>query len=168
MMITAVIIDDEYHNIETLSTLLHEFCPRVNITGTAMNGQEALQLINKEKPALVFLDIEMPFGNAFDLLDKLLPVTFEVIFVTAFDQYAVRAFEYAALDYLLKPIRIEKLKEAVIRAEQRLQEKKVNTRIESLISNLQNNSPALQKIGLWVTGELIFEEINNLVRLQAS
>jgi len=117
----------------------------------------------------MFLDIQMPGMSGFDVLARMphesMPM---IVFVTAFDRFALDAFEAQALDYLLKPIRIEKLKEAVIRAEQRLQEKKVNTRIGALISNFQNISPALQKIGLPDEGGLVFEEINNLVHLQAS
>jgi two-component system, LytTR family, response regulator len=166
-MIDSIIIDDEHHNVGILQTLLAEFCPDVRITGIANNSQEGLKLITEQNPALVFLDIEMPFGNAFDLLGKLLPVTFEVIFVTAFDQYAIRAFEYVALDYLLKPISIEKLKAAVNKARQRIQEKNVNMRIDSLISNFRNNSPDLKKIGLQVADGVVFEEINHLVHLEA-
>jgi two-component system LytT family response regulator len=166
-MIDTVIIDDERHNIDILSNLVKQFCPGINVLGDAANGIEGAELIKQQNPQLVFLDIEMPFGNAFDLLDKLAPVSFDVVFVTAFDQYAIRAFEYAALDYLLKPVRIEKLKQAVERVEQRLREKSINTRIDSLLANLRIGSPELTRIALPVSEGVIFEETNNMVHLEA-
>src|SRR5512138_3073744 len=121
-MINAIIVDDEQNNIEGLKNLLSNYCPEVNIVGTAGDVNAAHALIKKINPQLVFLDIEMPFGNAFDLLEKLIPVEFEVVFVTAFDQYAVRAFKYAAADYLLKPVSIDELQKAVGRVQQRIAE----------------------------------------------
>jgi two-component system LytT family response regulator len=166
-MIRAVIIDDEQNNISALENLLKQFCPEIVITGTAENIQTGSEIITQLEPQLVFLDIEMPFGNSFDMLEKMKPVTFEVIFVTAFEKYAVRAFKYVALDYLLKPVNIEDLKAAVGRARLRIEEKKVNTRIESLLDNFRNESPGLKKIGLPVTDGWVFEEIENIVHLRA-
>src|SRR5882757_9525327 len=106
-MINSVIIDDEPANLRVLKKLLEEFCPDVIISGEASNASEGEKIIQNIKPDLVFLDIEMPYGNAFDLLDRLMPVKFEVIFVTAFDSYSLKAFKYSALDYLVKPVNIE-------------------------------------------------------------
>src|SRR5215213_3182613 len=111
-MIQTVIIDDEKNNIEALKKMLENFS-KIELKGTASNTEEAYELINLVKPQLVFLDIELPFGNAFDLLERLMPVDFEIIFFTAFDQYAIKAFKYGALDYLLKPVDMEDLNEAV-------------------------------------------------------
>ena len=166
-MISALILDDEQNNIEALANLLNQFCPEITVVGSASDIQTGSALITKLDPQLVFLDIEMPFGNAFDMLEKMIPVTFEVIFVTAFEQYAIRAFKYVALDYLLKPVNIEELKRAVGRAKIRIEEKKINTRIESLLDNFRNESKGLKKIGLPAADGLIFEEIENIVHLQA-
>ena len=166
-MISAVILDDEQNNIEALENLLKQFCPEIVITGSASDIQTGSALITKSEPQLVFLDIEMPFGNAFDMLEKMKPVTFEVIFITAFEKYAIMAFKYVALDYLLKPVNIEELKRAVGRAKLRIEEKKINTRIESLLDNFRNESPGLKKIGLPVADGWIFEEIENIVHLKA-
>jgi two-component system LytT family response regulator len=166
-MIRTVIVDDEQNNIGALQSMLSQFCPEIRVDGTASNAQEAYQIIKELNPQLVFLDIEMPFGNGFDLLERMVPVEFEVIFVTAFDQYAITAFKYAALDYLLKPVSIEELKRAVNRSIVRIEEKNVNTRIASLISNIRNDSPGLKKIGLPASEGLVFEEIENIMHLQA-
>lgn len=166
-MIKAVIVDDEENNIGALQSLLTQFCPEIDITGTAGNARQAFTVISELQPQLVFLDIEMPMGNGFDLLEKLMPVNFEVIFVTAFDQYAITAFKYSALDYLLKPVSIDDLKRAVSRSVLRIAEKNVNNRIETLIANFRNEAQGLKKIGLPTAEGLIFEEIENIIHLQA-
>jgi len=166
-MIKTVIVDDEENNIGTLESLLTEFCPEIDIIGTAGNAKQAFTVITELEPQLVFLDIEMPMGNGFDLLGKLMPVNFEVIFVTAFDQYAITAFKYAALDYLLKPVSIDDLKRAVNRSVMRIAEKNVNNRIESLITNFRTEAQGLKKIGLPTAEGLVFEEIENIIHLQA-
>lgn len=165
-MISAVLIDDEQNNIESLQSLLAQFCPDIEIAGTACNAKDAYTCIRETEPQLVFLDIEMPLGNAFDLLEKLMPVEFEVIFVTAFEQYAVKAIKYVALDYLLKPVSIAELKNAVNKARKRIEEKKTNTRIESLLSNIRSESQGVKKIGLPSNDGFIFELIDNITRLQ--
>lgn len=165
--IRSVIIDDEPGNIITLEEMLKAYCPDVTVEGTALNPLLGADLIKNVQPDLVFLDIEMPYGNAFDLLDKLSPVTFEVIFITAFNDYAIKAFKYAALDYILKPVNINELKLAVVKAAKRLDEKKVNTRVASLLSNLKSENQQLQKIGLSTSDGYRFENISNIMYLQA-
>src|SRR6266478_1344134 len=116
-MINAVIIDDEPKNIKVMKSMLKEFCPQVQLVGDASNSNDGKELILQKTPELVFLDIEMPYGNGLDLLNSLMPVDFEVIFVTAFDKYMLQALKYSALDYLLKPVNIDELKNAVQNAE---------------------------------------------------
>ena len=166
-MIDVVIIDDEQNNIEGLRSLLSNYCPGINVVGTAPDANSAFVLIKSLGPQLVFLDIEMPFGNGFDLLEKLMPVQFEVIFVTAFDQYAIRAFKYAVVDYLLKPVSIDELQKAVERVKQRIAEKVFNNRIEFLINNHGGKSNELKKIGLPSADGILFEDLENIVRLEA-
>lgn len=166
-MISAVIIDDEQNNIEVLQNLLEQFCPEAVVVGTAIDSENGFEIISQRQPQLVFLDIEMPYSNGFSLLEKMAPVNFEVIFVTAFNQYAIRAFKYAALDYLLKPVSIEELKKAVARAKLRIAEKNVNIRIDSLLGNFKADAGMLKKIGLPALDGLVFEEIENIVHLAA-
>jgi two-component system, LytTR family, response regulator len=166
-MIRTVIVDDEQNNIEVLQRLLEKFCPIITVVGIAKNTETGHTVISQLQPQLVFLDIEMPFGNGFDLLERMIPVTFEVIFVTAFNQYAIKAFKYAALDYLLKPVSIEELKRAVNSARQHIEKRKANNRIEFLLDNYTTDIADLKKIGLPVTHGLIFEEIADIVHLKA-
>lgn len=165
---TAVIVDDEPKNIKILRTLLEEFCPEVQIVGEATSAESAIPVLSSEQPQLVFLDIEMPRGNAFDLLDKVKPVNFEIIFITAFNEYSLRAFKYSALDYLLKPVNIEELTAAVARASTRIGHKIVNSQINNLFGNIKEGQPLLQKIALpEKDGSLVFVELNQILRFEA-
>ncbi len=108
MIAKAILVDDEQPNLDNLRTLLNTYCPRVEVCGTALNAENAKTLIYTHKPDLLFLDIQMPGQNGFDLLRNLYR-DFEVIFVTAYDQYAIQALRFAAIDYLLKPVDIHEL-----------------------------------------------------------
>src|ERR1700733_6621699 len=114
-MIRTVLIDDEIDSIKVLHKLLVTFCPQVNVVGMACGVESAKKVILESKPDLALLDIEIAQGNAFDLLNQLQPLDFQVIFVTAFDNYAIRAFKYSALDYLLKPVDVDDLRNAIDR-----------------------------------------------------
>jgi two-component system, LytTR family, response regulator len=103
-MIKAILVDDEVHCLDTLEMLISDYCPEVQVAGRCLSGKKALELINKFKPELVFLDIEMPTMNGFELLENFSQIPFSVIFTTGYDQYAIKAIRFSALDYLLKPI----------------------------------------------------------------
>jgi two-component system, LytTR family, response regulator len=166
-MARALIIDDEPKNVRILRNLLEEFCPDISVVGEAGDVQSALTAIRHHKPDVVFLDIEMPYGNAFDLLDKLVPIDFEVIFITAFDTYTLKAFKYSALDYLLKPVDIEELRAAVKRATDKVAGKNINHQLANLLGNLKNNQLGLQKIALPSTDGMVFVNMDDIVRFEA-
>jgi len=115
-MITATIVDDEPYSCETLATLLERYCPDVKVLHICYSAASALKSINEQKPQLLFLDIEMPHMNGFELLEKLPVIDFELVFTTSYDQYAIKAFRFSALDYLLKPIDQDDLRKAVQKA----------------------------------------------------
>jgi len=115
MMLTAVIIDDEPKGRLALRNKLKNYCPEVGLVGEAGGGEEGLRLIEAFDPAIVFLDIEMPHMNGFEMLERLPKKQFHLIFTTAYDQYAIQAIKSSAFDYLLKPIDIEELRQAVER-----------------------------------------------------
>ena len=167
-MINAILVDDEPRNIRILKNLLEEFCPLVKVVGEAESSETAIALIRNSQPDLVFLDIEMPFGNAFDLLDKLMPVNFQVIFVTAFDNYALKAFRYCALDYLLKPVDIDDLKTAVQKVSERVKEKNMEQKLDIFLKNIKGGKSSFQKIGLPTSDGLFFTNVENIIRCEAS
>ena len=113
MKISAIIVEDEQISRDILRNYIAKYCPNVELLGEASNIEEAQKLIEKHELDLVFLDVEMPFGNAFDLLEKVENKTFEVVFVTAYDHYAIEALNNQATYYLLKPISIDELIKAV-------------------------------------------------------
>ena len=112
-MIKAIIIDDEVHCVDTLSILLADYCPEVEVIEKCMSPKKGLEAIEKLKPDLVFLDIEMPMMNGFELLEQFKQIPFSVVFTTSYDQYAIKAIRFSALDYLLKPIDPKELIAAV-------------------------------------------------------
>lgn len=137
-MINAIIVDDENHCIQTLRYDLARHCPNVHVRAEASSGETAITMINTLHPDLVFLDIEMPGMNGFEMLRRISPITFNVIFVTAYDQYAIQAFRYAALDYLLKPVIIDQLKEAVARVTSHYQTLHHASQLDILMHNLRD------------------------------
>jgi two-component system LytT family response regulator len=166
-MIRTVLVDDEIDSIRVLETLLETFCPQVGIVGKADGVETALQAIQASQPDLVILDIEMTRGNAFDLLNQLHPMTFQVIFVTAFDNYAVRAFKYSAIDYLLKPVDIDDLRSALDRVTERTQEKDVMGKMKVLLDNMGTLNLSQQKMAVPTITGLMFVAIRDIVRFEA-
>src|SRR5665647_1394686 len=120
-MIKAFIIDDEPNCCKTLSMLLDRYCPEVKVTGIFNNGFDAQQALNESTPDLVFLDVQMPKMNGFEMLEKLPSINFHLIFTTSYDQYALKAFKFSAIDYLLKPVDRKELQKAVQKVLQRSQ-----------------------------------------------
>ncbi len=157
MQLQTVLIDDEPNSIDVLKNLLTNYCPQIDIVATTDNATYGIALIRKLSPDLLFLDIEMPYYNGFSLLEQVSPLASEVIFVTAFEQYALKAFRYNALDYLLKPIGIDELQMSVQKAERRIEDKKVQP-----ISAL-----SLKKLCLPIQEGFLFIAMDDIVRCQA-
>ncbi len=166
-MMTSIIIDDEPKNIKLLQHMLEMHCPAVKVLATETDAKNGLLLIDELQPQLVFLDIEMPHLNGFDLLKQLEPIFFEVIFVTAYSHYAVEAFEHHATGYVTKPINSQKLIAAVDSAEKRVAEKSIN---KNLFSLLEHNSKqaAPNKIPLSTTNGLLFVKIADIMYCESS
>jgi len=139
-MLQAAIVDDEISNIENLTILLNKYCPKIVVARTATNVDQGLLVINEVNPSLLFLDIQMPGKDGFDLLKSIETPDLEVIFVTAYDQYAIQAIKFSAIDYLLKPVNINELVHAVNRAVINGERKKQNERLENLIRSISNRN----------------------------
>jgi two-component system LytT family response regulator len=144
----AVIIDDEKDSREILANYLSKYCPDVTVHGFGESVATGLDVIQKHQPDIVFLDIEMPYGNGFDLLDKVGQVTFETVFVTAFDNYAIQALNQSAAYYLLKPIDIDELIKAVGKIKQERATGSYTQHAKVLLENIRNASSPNQKIML--------------------
>ncbi len=136
-MIRTILVDDELKSLKALAIELQTYCPDLEIIATYQSSSEALQGIKKLRPSLVFLDIQMPGMNGFELLQKFGEFDFHVIFVTAFDEYAVRAFEFNAIDYLMKPVRKIKLIQAVEKVKNAEESKMNQAELQALVNNLK-------------------------------
>lgn len=163
----CIIIDDEQKNIKLLQQMLEMHCRSVQVIGSSSDAKQGLQMIEEFQPPLVFLDVEMPHLNGFDLLKKLEPISFEVIFVTAYSQYAVEAFEHHATGYITKPINTEKLVAAVNTAIKRIEEKSINKNLFSLLEQT-NKQSAPDKIPLSTTNGLVFVKIADILYCESS
>ena len=167
MSIKALIVDDELNNRENLNSLLSEYCKNVEVVGLANSVDTAFRIIKSQKPDLVFLDIKMPEKDGFQLLESLNEINFEVIIVTAYNQYAIQAIKFCAIDYLLKPIDIIELTNAVDNVSRRMDKKQENERLKQLVSHL-NNKSASTKIGLASQNKVDFVEISRITRCEAA
>ena len=166
-MINCIIIDDEAKNIKLLQNMLDMYCPAVKVLATNTEAKNGLLLIEELQPQLVFLDVEMPHINGFDILKKLEPVNFEIIFVTAYSHYAVEAFEHHATGYITKPIKTEKLIAAVNTAIKRIEEKNINRNLFSLLE--QNTKQAApDKIPLSTSNGLLFVKLADILYCESS
>jgi len=135
-MLRVLIIDDESPVRAALRGLLDKTCPQVKIVGEATSVASGIRAIREKSPDLVLLDIKMDDGTGFDLLKRFENINFKIIFVTAYEEYAIKAFEFSAIDYILKPVNPEKLVEAVKRADC-LRQKEFNTQLGALRENLE-------------------------------
>lgn len=166
MKLKAIIVDDENHSRETLKNLVEEFCDNIDVLATASSVNEALIVIPKHNPDVVFLDIELQTGTGFDILDQLKTIPFEVIFTTAFEQYAIKAVKFSSLDYLLKPIDLEELQKAVEKARTIKNKESYKRQLETLLSNLKQQSD-LTKICLSTTDGFEFIAVSDILYCKA-
>ena len=166
IMLRVVIVEDEIHSRETLKSLLNEFCEGVEIVAMAPDVETAVALIKQTTPDLVFLDVELQTATGFDVLDRLDEVNFEIVFTTAFEQYAVKAIKLSSIDYLLKPIDIEELQRAVEKARLKKDENVQKQKLEALMSNL--GSSGKKKICLATSDGIEFINIQDIVYCEAN
>lgn len=166
-MIKTIIIEDEQKSLEMLAGIIQKHCPDLNIIGLARNVEEGVNLINSATPELVFLDISMPDGSGFDLLEKVQDKKFEIIFATASDQHAIKAIKFSASDYLLKPIDIEELKKAVQKVIQRKSAIPNMENLQFLIQHLKRADESFQKITLPTGNAYEIVNIKDIIRCEA-
>ncbi len=165
-MYSIIIIDDERNSLELLEWEIKKYCPSLKIVAMCDSPRAGIEAIQTHRPDLVFLDIEMPTMNGFEMLQKVNPITFDVIFTTAYDEFAVKAFKVSALDYLLKPIDINELKRAVLKFEQK-QDKENDEATSSIRTEII--PPSYKKrIALTTSESLIFVDPENIIYCESS
>jgi two-component system, LytTR family, response regulator len=166
-MLKAIIVDDEQASRDTLQNYLTKYCENVQIMAQADGVKTAIPLIHKYDPDLVFLDVEMPYGNAFDLLQKVGNVKFETVFVTAFSHYALKALNMSASYYILKPIDIEELVLAVNKIDESRRLKKESIHNKIVVENINTVNKQLQKMVLPRLDGFEVVQVSDIVRCQA-
>lgn len=165
-MLRAILIDDDESNLSGLREKISKHCKQVDIISCCDNPEEAIRIIDEQKPDLVFLDIEMPQMNGFVMLQQLTFKNFELIFVTAYDHYAIKAIRSCALDYLVKPVEIEELKRAVAAAGDKKQQTSSSSQLDLLIAHLQKKQTKLLTIP--TSDGLQIIAIEDIIYLEAS
>jgi two-component system, LytTR family, response regulator len=146
LKLRTILVEDEPDALEHLASLVEHFCENVVVVGQASDVNSALRSINQLDPDLVIMDIRLPDGTAFDILTRLPEINFSVIFTTAYTEYAIKAFKISAIDYLLKPVEIDELVEAVKKAEKNVMKQNIDQRINTLLNNISSKSGIAKKI----------------------
>lgn len=165
-MIKAIIVDDEKDGAEVLQFLIQQNCSNIQILSLEHSVESAISAIQKHKPDLVFMDIEMPTGTGFDVIQNTNEIGYETIFITAYEHYAIKAFKTNAIDYLLKPVDIDELTNAVKNAEKRISSsnKTNNTAIEALILGAIQKS---KKISIPSQDGILWVDLEDIIRFEA-
>lgn len=166
-MIRAVIVDDEQHCIDHLTRLLKVHVDEIELAGHYLNVNDGLKAISTLQPDLVFLDVQIHDETGFDLLGRIKEKNFEVIFTTAFDRFAVQAFKFSALDYLLKPVDPEDLSAALKKIKPSVNHAGFNEQINNLLFNIQSSNRQLQRICVPVLNGMVFLNVNEIIRLKS-
>lgn len=166
-MIKAIIIDDEPRAGKGLAILIEKHCPEIELVAICQDSRKAIDLIQELQPQLVFLDVEMPHMNGFELLEKLLPASFEVIFTTSYDQYAIKAIKFSALDYLLKPVGAGELQTAVKKFQKR-SPASLALQVDILLSQLRRSKTVPNRIALSTMEGLQIIAITDIICCSAS
>jgi two-component system LytT family response regulator len=166
MHLKTLIIDDEPDAVNFIASLIGEYCPRLDLTGTCHSARDGVKFILENPPDLVFLDVEMPHGSGFDLLQQFPEKTFDVIFITAFNHYAIKAIKFSAVDYILKPININEFREAVEKVlNKRTTSHHKNFTYHNLLENLQTVKPSKLAIPTSDGMEYLFTKA--IIRIEA-
>lgn len=166
-MIKAIIVEDELLNRDNLQQLLLKYCKDIMVIAIAASADEGIALIRKHQPQLVFLDIQMPGKDGFQMLQQLNRDSFEIIFVTAYSEYGIRAIKFSAIDYLLKPVDISDLKAAVNKAIKRIKEKQENKNLQNLLHYLQHNNKPDRRIAIASLKEIRLVSVKDILRCES-
>lgn len=163
----TIIVDDEQNAVDFISCIIREYCPQLEVAGKANNVAEGVERINELKPDLIFLDVEMPHGTGFDLLTHFPEKKFEVIFITAFNHYAIRAIKFSAVDYILKPVNITEFIEATERVIRKLSDntRNSNENFRILMENLKTSHPS--RLAIPTSDGMEYLNPREIIRIEA-
>jgi two-component system, LytTR family, response regulator len=164
----TIIIEDEAKNRDILKKIITDYCPDVQIVKECTGIEDSLKEIAKLNPDLVLLDIEIEDGNAFDLLNKIETIPFEIIFITAYESYCIKAFKYNAIDYLLKPINIEELIVAVSKAKEKLGKHIFAAQVKELLHDIKHQNADIAKIAIHSMEGIDFIALEDIILLEAN
>ncbi|MDC6366104.1 MULTISPECIES: LytR/AlgR family response regulator transcription factor [Flavobacteriaceae] len=167
MTLKVIIVEDEKRSMETLKSMLEEFCNDVKVIATASSVKEAIKVLSIYSPDVVFLDIELQPGTGFDILEQVKEPSFEIVFTTAFEKYAIRAIKFSSLDYLLKPIDLTELQDAVEKARNRMDTNVYRQQIDTLMQSLSKGGNKQEKICLATTAGMEFIAIEDIILCKA-
>lgn len=165
-MLRAIVIDDVEKIRKDNIAVIKSTCPNISVIGQADSVESGVQLIKQLSPDLIFLDVEMPDGSGFDLLQKLNPITFKVIFITGYEDFAIRAFRFSAIDYLLKPLDGKEVQEAVKKAEESLSQGIFDLKLNNLFANLERPKNQ-QKLILKTADKIYSVNIQDIVNCES-
>lgn len=166
-MIRTLIIDDEPNARQTIADMLALFCANVEVVGQAEDVKSGLEAIKNHNPDLVLLDINMPDGTGFSLLKQIENVSFQVIFITAYEEHAIKAFKFSALDYILKPIDSDELVDAINKAEELISKDNSKNTIDKLLDSFYKISKGSKQIVLRTSESIYLVDVQDIVRLES-
>jgi len=161
-MIPCILIDDEKKCLQTLELQIKKHCPDLQVLATCDNAESGIEQIKLLKPEVVFLDIEMPKLNGFDMLERIGEIDFHVIFTTAYNQFAIKAFQFSALNYLLKPIDPDDLKETLRRIHAN-RKAPLQAQLDVLLQSMRSPATKVQRIALSTSDGMTFVNIDNIM-----
>lgn len=166
-MIRTLVVDDEARARETIIDMINLFSNGVEVIGEASSVKTAYEMISHHEPDLVILDIKMPDGTGFDLLKRFEKINFYVIFITAFEEYAIKAFKFSALDYLLKPVDPEELTSAIEKLKMTIEKDSISTRINAMFQFMNKGNDKEKKLVLKTTSNVHVVDLNDVIRCQS-
>jgi len=165
-MLRAIIIDDEPNAVLSIELIITEYCTDIEIVGKAHSAVSGKKQILEKNPDFIFLDVDMPRGSGFDMLEMLPEINFDIVFVTAYSDYAIKAFKYSAIDYILKPIDIDDLLNSIEKIKKRRQNKNIsNVNYDVLLQNIKSKSP--KTIAIPNLSGIDFVDVDKVIRLKA-
>ncbi len=166
-MINTIIIDDEFHGRQALQLAVSECCPEINVMKVCGCPVEGIETIKALNPQLVFLDVQMPKLSGFDVLRQLEPINFQVIFVTSYDKYALKAIKFSAIDYLLKPVDVDELEIAIERAKRQMHTIEQTYKLQSMLNNVNYGDKKIERLAVPTFEGINFFNVEEIIYCEA-